>query len=227
MARHSKSRSLTLPFGLGQASFWMSVCITLSFAAVHLKALGFSNTELGLVMAAGNILGALLGPLLTSLAETRPGLRTAGLIWPLFALRGLFLGGLLFCAERSYLSAALYALYLAVTMAVNSLNLKYCVDAEQRGMALDYGKARAAGSLAFVLISALLGLLVKRWSYLALIWAGFAVLLLQAAANALLRVEYQYFFDNPKSIIYTICSFLFLPIQKLSGFISLCMIFLL
>ena len=58
------------------------------------------------------------------------------------------------------------------------------MDAEQRGMALDYGKARAAGSLAFVLISALLGLLVKRWSYFALIWAGFAVLL-QAAANAL------------------------------------------
>ena len=56
----SKTRSLTLPFGLGQASFWMSVCITLSFAAVHLKALGFSNTELGLVMAVGNILGALL-----------------------------------------------------------------------------------------------------------------------------------------------------------------------
>ena len=106
-------------------------------------------------------------------------------IWPLFALRALFLGGLLFCTERSLVSAALYAFYLAVTMAVNALNLKFCVDAEQRGMALDYGKARAAGSLAFVLISALLGLLVKRWSYFALIWAGFAVLLLQAAANAL------------------------------------------
>ena len=71
----SKTRSLTLPFGLGQASFWMSVCITLSFAAVHLKARGFSNTELGLVMAVGNILGALLGPLLASLAETHPRLR--------------------------------------------------------------------------------------------------------------------------------------------------------
>lgn len=181
----NKTRSLTLPFGLGQASFWMSVCITLSFAAVHLKALGFSNTELGLVMAVGNILGALLGPLLASLAETHPRLHTAGLIWPLFALRALFLGGLLFCTKRSFVSAALYAFYLAVTMAVNSLNLKFCVDAEQRGMALDYGRARAAGSLAFVLISALLGLLVKRWSYFALIWAGFAVLLLQAAANAL------------------------------------------
>lgn len=180
-----RTRSLTLPFGLGQAAFWMSLCITLSFAAVHLKALGFSNTELGLVMAVGNIIGTLTGPVLASLAEKRQNLTTAGLIWPLLALRAVCLISLLFCTDRFAVSALVYALYLAVTMAVNSLNLKFCVDAEQRGMALDYGKARAAGSLAYVLISALLGVLVKQFSYPALIWAGFAVLLMQAAANAL------------------------------------------
>ena len=178
-----QTRSLTLPFALGQAGFWMSLCIALSFAAVHLKALGFSNTELGLVMAAGNIVGALLGPVLASLAETRPGMTTAGLIWPLLEIRALFLSLLLGCTGRSAASAALYAAYLAAAMAVNSLNLKFCVDAERLGLALDYGTARAVGSLAFVLVSALLGLLVQRFSYRALIWAGFAVLLLQALAN--------------------------------------------
>ena len=68
--------------------------------------------------------------------------------------------------------------YLAVTMAVNSLNLKFCVDAEQRGMALDYGKARAAGSLAFVLISALLGLLLSCLLAVALPPAGALVFFL-------------------------------------------------
>ena len=180
-----KPSSLTLPFGLGQGAFWMSLCVTLSFAAVYLKALGFSNTELGLVMALGNILGTLLGPLLASLSENRPRLTTAGLNRPLFLLRLLLLLGLFFCRGRSLWSAALYALYLAGTMAVNSLNLKFCVDAEQRSLPLDYGAARAAGSLAYVLASALLGLLVEKLSYRVLIWAGLAVLLLQAAANEL------------------------------------------
>lgn len=180
-----KTPSLTLPFALGQAGFWMSFCIAVSFAAVHLKALGFSNTELGAVMAVGNVLGSLAGPLLASLAEKNPRLTTAGLNLPLFALRALCLAGLLFCTGRTLLSAALYAAYIAGMIAVNSLNLKFCVDADRRALALDYGKGRAAGSLAFVLCSALLGALVERLSYPVLIWAGFAVLLLQIAANAL------------------------------------------
>ena len=178
-----KTSSITLPFGLGQGAFWMSLCVTRSFAAIYLKALGFSNTELGLVMALGNSLGALAGPLLASLSENRPRLTTAGLNRPLFLLRLLLLLGLFFCEARSSVSAALYALYIAATMAVNSLNLKFCVDAEQRALPLDYGVARAAGSLAYVLASALLGLLVEKLSYRVLLWAGLAMLLLQAAAN--------------------------------------------
>ena len=180
-----KTKSLTLPFALGQAGFWMSLCIALSFAAVHLKALGYSNTELGLIMAVGNILGSLAGPMLASLAEKNPRLTTAGLNLPLFAIRALCLVGLLFCTGRGAASAVIFALYIASTMAVNSLNLKFCVDAELRGLALDYGTGRAAGSLAYVLLSALLGVLVKQLSYPVLIWAGFAVLGLQVAANAL------------------------------------------
>ncbi len=178
-----KIHSLTICFGLGQASFWMSFCIAVSFAAVHLKALGFSNTELGLVMAVGNIFGAICGPILASLAETRPRLSTAGLIRPLLLLRIPILVGLLLCTERSLVCAMVYAAYIAMTMAVNSLNLKYCVDASQRGLPLDYGEARAAGSLAFVLISALLGVLVRQLSYRVLIWAGLVILLLQLLAN--------------------------------------------
>ena len=180
-----KQRSLTLPFALGQASFWMSLCAAVSFAAVYLKALGFSNTELGLVMAVGNVLGSLTGPVLASLAEKRRNLTTAGLNLPLFALRALCLGGLFLFAGHTLLCAAIYALYMAGMIAVNSLNLKFCVDAERRGMALDYGKARAAGSLAFVLASALLGVLVEQLSHVSLLWAGLAILAIQLAANAL------------------------------------------
>lgn len=181
-----KQTPLTGTFGLVQASFWMSLCITVSFAAVHLEKLGFSSTELGLVMAIGNVLGSVLGPILTALSEKRPRLTTAGLNRPLFVLRAAVLLGLTLFASRSLLSATLYALYMACTVAVNSLNLKFCVDAEQRSLKLDYGVARAAGSLTYVLISALLGLLVKEVGYTSLLWAGALVLLLQAAANELI-----------------------------------------
>ena len=188
MKRNGNERpALTGAFGLVQASFWMSLCVTVSFAAVHLQALGFSNTELGLVMAIGNVLGSLLGPLLTAAAEKSRRRTTADYTLPLFAVRAALLIGLLFLAERNLLSAAVYVLYIAVSMPVNSLNLKFCVDAEQRGLLLDYGIARSAGSLAYVLLSVLLGILVERLDHRVLVWAGLLVLALQLASNELIR----------------------------------------
>lgn len=55
-------RSLTAAYAAVQAVFWMSVCVSVSFAAVYLQGLGYTNTQLGAILAAGNLLGATLGP---------------------------------------------------------------------------------------------------------------------------------------------------------------------
>ena len=129
---------MTAAFALGQASFWMALCVCMSFAAVHLKELGFSNTELGLVLAAGNIGGALIGPILSSWVERTGRFTTAGMIRPMLALRALFLFALLFCTRRTLFCAFLYAAYIAVLQPVNALNLKFCVDAERRGLIIGF-----------------------------------------------------------------------------------------
>lgn len=176
--------SLTPAFSLVQASFWMSFCAAVCFAAVHLQALGFSNTELGLVMALGNVLGAVSGPLLAAWAEKKPQLGAAKLNLPLFALRAACLAGLL-RGGHDWVTAAFYTAYIALTVPVNALSLKFVVDAEAQGLALDYGMARGMGSLAFVALSAVLGVLTERFGVNALLAAGALVLLLQAAANFL------------------------------------------
>lgn len=47
-------------FSLVQAGFWMSFCISVSFASVYLQAIGCSNSLLGLILALGNLSGAIL-----------------------------------------------------------------------------------------------------------------------------------------------------------------------
>ncbi|MBQ9648351.1 MAG: hypothetical protein IJV43_08335, partial [Oscillospiraceae bacterium] len=61
--------SLTAAYSAVQASFWMSYCVAVSFAAVYLQGLGYSNAALGAVLAAGNLFGALLGPALSALID--------------------------------------------------------------------------------------------------------------------------------------------------------------
>ncbi len=47
-------------FSLVQAGFWMSFCISVSFASVYLQSIGCSNSLLGLILALGNLSGAIL-----------------------------------------------------------------------------------------------------------------------------------------------------------------------
>ncbi len=44
-------------FSLMQAGFWMSFCISVSFAAVYLQELGYSNGALGCILALGSTMG--------------------------------------------------------------------------------------------------------------------------------------------------------------------------
>ena len=58
--------NLTPAFALEQAPFWATYCVAVSFAAVYLQALGYSNRQLGLILAAGCLLSALAGPLISA-----------------------------------------------------------------------------------------------------------------------------------------------------------------
>ena len=55
-----QKNALTGRYSAVQGSFWMGYCVCISFAAVYLQGLGYTNAQLGVVMAVGNLLGAVL-----------------------------------------------------------------------------------------------------------------------------------------------------------------------
>lgn len=55
-----KDNSPVVCFSLVQAGFWMSFCISVSFASVYLQSIGCSNSILGLILALGNLSGVIL-----------------------------------------------------------------------------------------------------------------------------------------------------------------------
>ena len=179
-------RGMTARYSFVQASFWMSFCVAVSYAAVYLQWLGCTNTQVGLVLAAGNIGGVLLGPALSALLDRRPTLRAGRLALPLLGAQALMLLVLLLHPVRDALTLVCYGLFIGFCVSVNSMNLKLYVDAERAGMAPDYGFARGMGSLGYVLLSGVLGSAVSALSPRWLPSAGLLVLALQLTANQLM-----------------------------------------
>ncbi|MBR3391379.1 MAG: MFS transporter [Firmicutes bacterium] len=173
------SQKLTPAFALVQAPFWATYCISVSFAAVYLQALGYSNRQLGLILAAGCLMSALLGPLLSSRIDRSPTLTAARLAPFVLAAQAASLLLLIFFPHKGLPSALGFLLYLAFSNSVNSLNLKLYSDAVYGGAAIDYGFCRGIGSLGYVVVSVLVGFAVKLTSALIIPWAGLLLTVLQ------------------------------------------------
>lgn len=180
-----RNKNLTPAYAFVQAAFWMDLCVALSFCSVYLKGLGYSNSAAGLVIAVGNLLGALLGPGISSLIDSHERITAAKALPPVLAMRMLMLIVLMADPSGGSLTLIAFTVYIAFSMSVNSLDLKLYVDASFSGIRVDYGIARSAGSFAYVIISLMLGVLVSSSSVRSIPCAAAAVGILQIFAHVL------------------------------------------
>ena len=163
----------------------MGYCIYISFAAVYLQALGYNNTELGLILATGNLLSTVLAPELASFVDRFEKVTPARIIPVLLCIQAVIYAGLMQMRMRGTIATVLFIACIACSFPVNSMNLKLYVDAVHRGGTIDYGLARGSGSLFYVLLSFSLGVITSRSSVLILPYAGILTTLLQLLAHVL------------------------------------------
>ena len=177
-----KTHSLTAAFSAVQATFWMSFCMFSSFAAVYLLALGYTNAELGMILAAGSLLSALLGPGLSALIDRSARFTAKGMTPPLLAFQLAALLVLALHPQKGAVTSASFALCIAFAISVNSLNLKLYTDAVFAGAPVDYGISRGVGSGAYVLASVVMGFLTERFSVAVIPVAGIVLTAAQLAS---------------------------------------------
>ena len=63
------TNKMTFQYCILQGAYWASFCIIYSFATVFLLDRGFSNSQIGVIIAAGNILGVVLQPVFASIVD--------------------------------------------------------------------------------------------------------------------------------------------------------------
>ena len=186
MNLNKKLSPVTFHYMIITGGFWMAFCVVTAYAAVYLQGVGCTNAELGLILALGNVGGALLSPVLGARIDRNRNLRHAAVINVLLAIQVLLLVVLRLHPRHDLLTAACYVLYMAAMMPVNAVNLDLCVRLERAKAPLNFGLARSMGSFSFVILSTLLGVITARWGHLSLPFAGLAVIALQFFGNRII-----------------------------------------
>ena len=186
MNLNKKLSPVTFHYMIITGGFWMAFCVVTAYAAVYLQGVGCSNAELGLILALGNVGGAVLSPVLGARIDRNRNLRHATVINVLLAVQVVLLAVLRLHPKHDLLTAVCYVLYMSAMMPVNAVNLDLCVRLERAKAPLNFGFARSMGSFSFVILSTLLGMITAWWGFLTLPFAGLAVIALQFFGNRII-----------------------------------------
>ena len=69
LSNEKSGKHLTIKYAMLQGSYWMSFCAVYNFATVYLLSKSFSSKEVGVMLAAINIVAAVLQPLVANFAD--------------------------------------------------------------------------------------------------------------------------------------------------------------
>lgn len=177
-------------FGAGQFFYWMAFCLVVSFSTMFLQEVGFSNAELGIVIALANLFGFAVGTVLDSLTDKFEKVHATSLLCAVLILQVLCQGILIFYHQKGITVAVIYCLYAVCTYASSAVYLKVVTDIQYMGEKINYSVCRGFGSLGYVFFSTIGGVLAEQRSVFFLHEVGIFVLLVQVTVAVFMAVSF-------------------------------------
>ncbi|MBQ2080403.1 MAG: MFS transporter [Treponema sp.] len=167
-------------YALINITYFAAFCTVHAYAAVFLLANGFSNTQVGILLAVANIISAVFQPFIAGVID-KPGALTNRrfiLVSVLIILAGSVV--LLFSAKSKVLIFIIYALIYMIQFSYQPVMTALCFEYQKAGCPIYYGLARGLGSASFAFMSAFIGGIVERHGVSVLLFVNIITMLLSA-----------------------------------------------
>lgn len=167
----------TLKYAAVQGSYWPAYCASCSFATVFLLSRNFNNSQIGMVLALGNVVSVLLQPAIASYADTTTKI-TLRKLTALLALVAAIMAVLIFFLPSQILILSFFFIIeLALLFTLQPLTNSLGMQMINQGIPLNFGLARGIGSISFAAFSYIIGFFIDRFGADATIVIAFIMLL--------------------------------------------------
>lgn len=184
-----KQLSYNIQYALMQGLYWLGFCACVAFAAVYMQHRGYTNSEIGLTIALGNIIGVALSAWLGSLADRKGRTGLFAALMALVAGQLIIQGTFTFIKDSSGFVAVGYCLYLAFVNAGGGLVNQLSFELQAECGRVNFGTARALGSLFYSLGATVIGALLEAYTPAALPLAAGTGMLCQLVLLFALSME--------------------------------------
>ncbi len=183
----------TLRYTLINVTYFAAFCTVHAYAAVYLLANGFTNTQVGILLALANIISAVFQPVIAGVIDKPGPLTNRRFI--LFSVVMILAGSvaLLFFHQNKVFIFIVYALIYLIQFSYQPVILALCFEYQKAGCPIYFGLARGLGSASFAVTSAFVGGFVAK--------SGVNVLLYVNIASMILSALIVFTFKKPKEIV--------------------------
>lgn len=157
-------KKLNIYYSFLQIAYWITSAVVFCFTTVFLQFRGYSNYEIGIVFAVGNIIGFVSQPLIAGYIDRSDRRTLLRCIRITAVLSALLMLAVYFLPSGSISLIGVYALLVAGNTLLNPLCISLSFYIESWGCGINFSRARALGSLSYAVCNVILGMLVQRVS---------------------------------------------------------------
>ena len=156
------NKKLHVDYGAIHASYWMLFGVTSSFASAFLLHAGYTNGEIGIILAVGNVLAVFLQPLIADFADRTRKISLLGVLQLCTILLMLLEAALFVFGHKSAALWVVFAMIIAWMTVLHPLINSLSFKLQEAGIHINFGVCRSMGSLFFSILCGILGTLVER-----------------------------------------------------------------
>ncbi len=164
MTKPNLNQRFTRQYAAIQGCYWMACCAAISYASIYLLDKGYSNSQIGLIMAISNILAVVLQPLAASFADRHKKIELRSVLTVLSTSIILAAVIFVFILSQSFVLSALLVFIITMIIVIQPLMNSLSVAYEDSQIYINFGFARGIGSIAYAVLSTSLGLLLRHFS---------------------------------------------------------------
>lgn len=179
----------TVRYTLLNVAYFAAFCTVHAYAAVYLISKGFSNTEVGALLAVANIVSAIMQPVIAGIID-KPGFLTNRrfiMIAVLIIMAGSAV--LMLIPENKAAIFFIYALIYMIQFVYQPVMTALCFEYQKAGCDIMFGLARGLGSASFAVTSAIIGGIIEKNGVSILLWVNIATMVISLIV--------VYFFKKP------------------------------
>lgn len=157
------SRILNAGYANIFAAYWMFYGVANAFASAYLLPKGYTNAEIGIILAVGSVLAVFLQPIMADIADRSKKLSLLGVTQLSAGLLIVLEATLFAMAHKSLALWVVFVMIIAWLTALQPLFNSLAFHLEESGVHIHFGICRGMGSLGFALLTAVLGTFVEMW----------------------------------------------------------------